>query len=455
MAGVTFGISCRPVVISRRARPLSALLAASLVCSAVALGIATAPPARAAFTGTSKLPGLGSGRIWAVAASPADGNTLLAATDDGVYRSGDGGNTWEATALSGTRVWTVGFDARDPHPAFAGLDTKGVRRSDDGGKTWADASEGLGNLDARSFAFGLEGIAVGTRSGVDVSADGKKWRTAGLDGYSVSALAVAANQPALTLVAGVDGAPGGASGFLFRNAGGGVQWQVLQSGLPATAVVSSVVAGALPSTGQPRPLLATTNKGTFHSGDGGNTWTSSNGLPDQVNLTAGAFSPADPNLVYAGADAGGSSGGILMRSTDSGATFATVSDALPSGQTNVTALAVVAGSPPTVVAAVNPPSAPSSVFHGPDAAAPAPGSAAQESAGAALPSGVPTAKPTPKARVGPKSPSVSPPSTGFRHVLEVIVRFPFPLILEIAAIALVVYLVRRWRRSYLDVEGPP
>ncbi len=443
-------------MIPRRARPLRALLAATLVCSAVALGVSTASlPAHAAFSGTAKLPGLGSGRIWAVAASPSDGNTVLAATDLGVYRSGDGGTTWEQTSLKGTRVWTVGFDARDPHPAFAGLDNRGVQRSDDGGKTWADASAGLTNLDARAFGFGLEGIAVGTRSGVAVSADGRKWRGAGLDGYSVSALAVAANQPQLVLIAGIDAAPSGAGGFLFRNSGGGVQWETLQSGLPATAVVSSVSAGALPSGAQSRPLLATTSKGTFHSGDGGNTWTSSNGLPEQLTLTCSAFSPADPNLVYAGADAGGSSGGVLMRSTDSGATFATVADALPQGQTNVTALAVVAGSPPTVLAAVNPPTPPSSVYHGPDAAAPAPGAAAQESAGAALPSAAPTPTPTAKPRSTPQPSAGAAPSTGLRHVVDVATHFPFPLILEIAAIALIVYLVVRWRRGYLDVEGPP
>lgn len=443
-------------MIPRRARPLRALLAATLVCSAVAFGVATAGPAGAAFSGTAKLPGLGSGRIWAVAASPGDANVVLAATDQGVYRSGDGGATWDQTSLRGTRAWTVGFDARDPHPAFAGLDNKGVQRSDDGGKTWADASSGLTNMDARDFAFGLEGIAVGTRSGVDVSADGRKWRTAGLDGYSVSALAVAANQPQLVLIAGVDAAPQGASGFLFRNSGGGVQWETLQSGLPGTAVVSSLSAGALPAGGQSRPLLATTSKGTFHSGDGGNTWTSSNGVPDQVTLTCSAFSPADPNLVYAGADAGGSTGGTLLRSTDSGANFSVVSDALPSGQTNVTGLAVAAGSPPAVIAAVNPPSPPSSVYHGPDAAAPAPGAAAQESAGAALASAVPTPKATAKPRATPKpGPGTSTPSTGFRHVVDVITGFPFPLILELAAIALIVYLVVRWRRGYLDVEGPP
>jgi hypothetical protein len=452
MVDNTAGISCRPVVIRCRVRALPALIAAALVCTAV--GLAAATPARAAFAGTSKLPGLGSGKIWAVAASPGDGKLLLAATDQGVYRSADAGDTWEQTSLKGTRAWAVGFDARDPHPAFAGLDQKGVARSEDGGKTWADASDGLTNPDVRSFGFGLQGIAVGTRNGVDVTADGRKWRTAGLDGFSVSAIAVAANQPQLVLIAGVDGAPAGQAGFLFRNTGGGVQWDTLASGLPASAVVSSVSAGALPQGGQSRPLLATTNKGTFHSGDGGNTWTSSNGVPDQTSLTASAYSPADPNLVYAGADAGGSSGGTLMRSTDSGATFAVVAGALPDGQANVSALAVVPGGPPTVVAAVNPPNAPASVFHGPDAAAPAPGAAATDAAGAALPSAVPTPKPTAKPKATPP-PATNAPSTGFRHVVEVAVRFPFPLILEIAAIALIVYLVTRWRRRYLDVEGPP
>ena len=437
-----------------RALRLTAVLLATLTC-AVAAALATAAPARAALPGPARLPDLGNGRIWAVAASPADPKTLLAATDAGVYRSGDGGTTWEATSLKGTRAWTVGFDARDPHPAFAGLDQKGVSRSDDGGKTWVDASEGLTNPDARCFGFGLQGIAVGTRSGVDVSPDGKKWITAGLDGFAVSSLTVAANQPKLVLVAGVDGAPSGQGGFLFRNTGGGVQWETLQSGLPATAVVSSVSAGALPSGGPPRPLLATTSKGTFHSGDGGNTWTSSNGVPDQVSLTASAYSPGDPNLVYAGADAGGSSGGTLMRSTDSGATFATVADALPSGQTNVSALAVIAGTPPTVIVGVNPPSGGSAVFHGPDAVAPAPGSSAQDTAGAALPTSAPTPKPTAKPPSSAHGPPPPAESTGFRHFLEVVVRFPFPLILEVAAIALIVYLVMRWRRSYLDVEGPP
>jgi len=447
------------VILRRRApRALAASAGLTAVAGAVAVLVATAVSGIAApFSGTTKFPGLGGGHLWNLAVSPADANTVLAATDAGVYRSGDGAATWDQTSIKGERAWTVGFDPRAPHTAYVGLAGHGVARSDDGGKTWTDSSTGLTALDVRCLAFGLEGLAAGTGSGVDVSSDGQHWRTAGLDGYSVSSLVVSSNQPTLTLIAGVDGTPPNTknTGFLFRNTGGALQWETLQQGLPTSTVVSSVAAGPLPGTGQARPLLATTAKGVYHSGDGGATWTSSTGIPDQINLTVSAFSPLDPNLVYAGADAGGSSGGVLMRSTDSGASFNVVADALPDGQRNVDALAVGQANPPLVLVGVNPPSAQAAVYRGPDPGAPPPGATAADSAGSALPSVAPTPKATPHPKATPRP--IAPPaeSTGIRHVAEVIVRFPFPLVLELLAILTIVYLVMRWRQRYLDVEGPP
>ena len=445
------------VRLSTRPRIPALLALSAVVATGGALLAGAITGAAAPFTGTTKLPNLGGGRLWDIAVSPGDASVVLAATDQGVYRSADAGATWTQTSLKGVRAWTVGFDARAPHPAYAGLSGRGVARSDNGGTTWTDASDGLTDHDVRCLAFGLEGMAAGTSDGIDVSADGLHWRTAGLDGYSVSSLVVSANQPQLTLVAGVDGTPPDkeSSGFLFRSAGGSLKWETLQQGLPTSTVVSSVAAGPLPSTGQARPLVVTTAKGVYHSGDGGTTWTSSTGIPDQTSPTTSAFSPLDPNLVYTGADAGGSSGGALMRSTDSGASFTAVADALPDGQRNVTALAVGQSSPPTVLVGVDPPSGSAAVYRGPDAGAPPPGATAQDSAGAALASPAPTPKPTAHPRSTPR-PGVAPAqSTGIRHFAEVIVRFPFPLILELLAILTVVYLVMRWRQRYLDVEGPP
>lgn len=437
----------------RRRAPTSLLASLGLAAS-VAL-IVPALTASASFT-ASTFPGLGSGRVWSVAVSPNSSSVLLAATDGGVYRSANAGASWSLSSLRGVRAWVVGFDARSPHVAFAGLDGQGVARSSDGGATWTDSSSGLTDMTVRSLAFGLEGLAAGTHSGVDVSTDGIHWRTAGLDGYNVSSVVVSANQPQLTLIAGVDGTPANApSGrFLFRNKGGALQWEALQQGLPASTFVSSVAVGPLPAAGQ-RPLLVTTTKGVYHSGDGGTTWTSSTGIPDTLTLTTSAFSPIDPNLVYAGADAGGSSGGALMRSTDSGASFTSVADALPDGRRNVDAIAVSAATPPTVYVGVNPPSSTAAVYRGPDAGAPTPGSVATDSAGAALASVAPTPQPTATATPRPQLLTAPPESTGLRHLVEVAVRFPFPLMLELLFIVLIVYLVLRWRQRYLDVEGPP
>jgi hypothetical protein len=450
-------------VIVRRLRPRTrprtgtALVVAATVATLAALVSGATGGLAAPFTTSSTLPNLGSGKVWSLAVSPNDANVVLAGTDAGVYRSADGGATWAQTSIKGTRAWTIGFDARAPHTAYTGLSGRGVARSDDGGTTWVDSSTGLTDRDVRCLAFGLEGIAAGTANGVDVSPDGQHWRTAGLDGYSVSSLVVSANQPQLTLVAGIDAIPPGAtgSGFLFRNNGGALKWDALQQGLPTATVVSSVAAGPLPATGQARPLLVTTAKGVYHSGDGGNTWTSSTGIPDQTNLTVSTFSPLDPNLVYAGADAGGSSGGVLMRSTDSGASFTAVADALPDGQRNVDAIAVGQSTPPTVLVGVDPPSGAAAVYRGADSGAPAPGATATDTAGAALSNAVPTPKPTPHPKTTPHHALPPAQSTGIRHVAEVAVRFPFPLVLEVLAILTIVYLVMRWRQRYLDVEGPP
>src|SRR5437588_2500540 len=326
------------------------------------------PHAAADWARVGDLPGLRGGRVWGLGMNPGTPASVLAATDNGIYRSGDSGATWQPTALVGRRAWTVGFDARASHPAFAGLDGGGVARSDDGGTTWKEVSAGLPDRHVRALAFGLSGLAAGTNDGVAVSDDGQTWRSAGLGGYAVSALSVSANTPQFTLIAGTDAGPGQPTdGFLFRNAGPGPNWELLAQGLPATSVgtgprtvVSAIASGPLPQSTQSRPLLVTTNKGTFHSGDGGSTWSPS-ALPNpdptrpvQTALTTAAFSPVDPNLVYAGNDAGGSSGGTLVRSTDSGANFTVADRGLNDQQHAVASLVVAPTTPPLILAGIDP-----------------------------------------------------------------------------------------------------
>ena len=235
------------------------------------------------------------------------------------------------------------------------------------------ATTGLPNLDVRSLAFGLDGIAAGTDAGVALSPNGSLWHDGGLDRYSISAVAVAANYPQFTVIAGADAASSGtlASGYLFSSTGGGA-WQVLQSGLPSGALVSSITAGQIDAAVPKRPLVVATSQGIFRSGDGGATWTAGTGAPQGLTFTNAQFGPLDPTLAYAGADAGGSSGGDLYRSTDGGLTYHKADTGLPKGSKNVKAIAIANTKPPEVIVALNPPTGGSHVYLESDSTAPAP-----------------------------------------------------------------------------------
>ena len=66
---------------------------------------------------------------------------VFAGTDKGLYRSEDAGQMWQLvdTPMSGSSVWAITVDNADPNLMFAGTGTPdpcGVFRSTDGGKTW-------------------------------------------------------------------------------------------------------------------------------------------------------------------------------------------------------------------------------------------------------------------------------------------------------------------------------
>jgi hypothetical protein len=410
--------------------------------------------AQVGFSEMGSMPGLGSGKIWSLAVEPSQPNTIVAGTDDGVYVSHDTGATWAPT-LTGIRVWTVGFSAKNASDVFAGTDGKGVYASLDGGITWEDASSGLGNLDVRSLAFGLDGIAAGTNAGVALSPNGLVWHDGGLDRYSIAAVAVAANYPQFTVIAGADGAISGtlASGYLFSSTGGGA-WEVLQSGLPSGAVVSSITSGQIDAAVPKRPLIVATSQGIFRSGDTGATWTAGTGVPAALTLTVAQFGPLDPNLAYAGADAGGSTGGDFYRSTDGGLTYHKADTGLPNGSKNVDAIAIANTTPPEVVVALNPPSGGSRIYLESDTTAPAPPKLVPESPGAIVPSSVPT--PTPTATPVPQAvkPAPAPPVSGIQKFAQAAFHWPTPLVYEVFFVLLALYVYIRWRQRYY-VEGPP
>jgi hypothetical protein len=192
-------------------------------------------------------------------------------------------------------------------------------------------------------------------------------------------------------------------------------------------------------------------------------WTASNGIPQNTFLTDAAFSPLDPNLVYAGADAGGSSGGGLFRSTDGGQSFAAASQGLPTDHSpgeparqEVESIAVAPGRPyATVIAALDPDQGSAGIYREVDTTAPSPPALSTASGSSAtLPATAATLPPpttTPAAK--PKS-SPTPSASLIARVTGTAFHFPTPLVFELAFVLLAVFLYIRWRRHYY-VDGPP
>jgi hypothetical protein len=449
-----------------RPKRLAAPLVAGAAAALLLTGALSGPVGAAGWAPAGSLPGLGSGKIWQVAFAPQNQLLAAAATDNGVYVSADGGNTWTSAGLRSSRVWAVAFSDQPGQGValYAGLANAGIRVSLDNGTSWSNDSAGLPNLDVRDIAVTTAGLAAGTDDGVALSSSGTTWYSGGLTGDSISALAGVSGPSGPVFFAGVD-YPNTGSTFLYRRNPTDGQWAPISSGLQSGDVVNSISLGPTSKTVTTNPLLVTTVKGTYRSGNGGTSWTASTGIPQNTYLTDAAFSPLDPNLVYAGADAGGSSGGGLFRSTDAGQSFTAATQGLPTNHSSgeparqeVESIAVAPGQPyASVIAALDPYQGDASIYREVDTTAPSPPLLTTASAGiaATLPaSGAST--PTPTGQASGATPTPTPGSKGplIGRVVGAAFHFPTPLVFELALVLLAVGLYIRWRRHYY-VDGPP
>jgi large repetitive protein len=217
------------------------------------------------------------GLVNVVLVDPRSAATVYAGTQNGLFKSLDGGATWRLSStginiLQGRFVYRVAL-APDGVTLFASVPNNATYRSVDAGATWSPMTNGLA-------------------------------------GIFVSAFAIDPASPA-TVLAGTVG-----SG-VFKTTNGGASWASSSSGLPPNATINDVVADA----GVPTTYYAATSNGMFVSADGGANWTpASTGLTSSI-VASVAADPFTPGTAYAGTNGGlfkTTNGGVLWTTSHAG-----------------------------------------------------------------------------------------------------------------------------------------
>ena len=226
--------------------------------------------------------------VWAITQDPADPLTLLAGTRPAaLYRSQDGGATWEELAVPGiskfsevnmgpTRVTQILFDPVDKDTVWATIEIGGIYRSDDRGRSWTMVSDGLVSNDVHGIAVtrdsdGRKRMLASTNRGLHTSGDnGQTWHFQSLDSpwQYTRAVIVRPDDPSVVFLANGNGPPGD-QGRLLRSMDGGSTWADVH--LPGS--LNSTTWCVAMHESRPSLIFACTNLGqVFRSLDGGDSW---------------------------------------------------------------------------------------------------------------------------------------------------------------------------------------
>jgi photosystem II stability/assembly factor-like uncharacterized protein len=218
--------------------------------------------------------GLKLEKTWHVEPGRAEGELWLGGAPGVLFRSTDGGDTWEPVkglvehptreqwqpGAGGMCTHSIQLDPSDPQRLYVGISAAGVFRSDDGGETWAPKNKGtaadflpekypeLGQCVHKLLLHPArpERLWQQNHCGVYRSDDaGESWER--LDGNGLPSdfgfpIALDPDDPDVAYVVPEEGAenrvtPDGRLG-VYRTGDGGASWELASDGLPQPAWAS-------------------------------------------------------------------------------------------------------------------------------------------------------------------------------------------------------------------------
>ncbi len=306
--------------------------------------------------------------IVVIAVHPQNPNILYVATNDYIFKTRDGGQTWEnvSRGMTHSRVISLAIDPAYPATVFAGTKGDALFKSHNGGQTWVSKRSGLDEVTISSVVNQLlfdpkdpNHLFAATTMGVKESKDGGETWVKRMEGMKevlmVVTLAIDPARPNILYA--------GTSGGVYRSFSNAEMWEKANTGLVPPELVKSSralnvsmllvdafepdtvyaatlnglyksrdkaetwmrVGASLTDPIIPVMVLDRTRKGTLYIGgrfgilrseDGGDTWQAMNQGLASLNVRSLVQSPLDPQVFYLGTNGSG-----LYRSDDAGNTW--------------------------------------------------------------------------------------------------------------------------------------
>jgi len=278
-------------------------------------------------------------KIYRMTLDPNQPNTIYLSTqsNQGIFKSPDGGSTWSQSGLPTQIIWDVLVNPQNSQLLYTGTDADGVYKSSNAGSSWFHAQRGLRNTSATGVVT-LPGQAntlyVSTMGGgvFKTSDYGATWNEYNLNlgDPSIHALIQHPTNPNLVY------AISNASGLFSTDISLGNGWTASNGGLPVTSSPVSAFEKTHPFAGDPIPDQDVSDAALKPE-----TRLASTTYNPLLSMS---FAPSNPNIAYLG-----TSGAGVYKSLNG--TVAWASAGL-TGQ-SIWSLAVDPTNPAKVYAAVN------------------------------------------------------------------------------------------------------